>query len=142
MLISNILKAKGDMVFTIGPHVPLGEACALLNARRVGALVVQEGSGPVLGIISERDLVRVLAGDADGLSRSVGDCMTPEVVFAAPDETVDALLARMTDRRIRHLPVCRDGRVVGLVSIGDLVKHKIAETEAEAAGLKAYISAG
>lgn len=142
MLISHILKSKGDMVFTIGPDARLAEACALLNARRVGALVVQEGAGPVLGIISERDLVRVLAGDAEGLSRPVGECMTPEVVFAEPTETVDALLARMTDRRIRHLPVCRDDKVVGLVSIGDLVKHKIAETEAEAAGLKAYISAG
>jgi CBS domain-containing protein len=114
----------------------------MLYARRVGALVVTEGEREVVGIVSERDIVRVVAeyGGA-ALSRPVSDCMTREVFFAEPSETVDSLMARMTDRRIRHYPVCYDGRLVGIVSIGDLVKSKIAETTAEAEGLRAYIHA-
>jgi CBS domain-containing protein len=142
MLIAQILRTKGDMVFTVGPDTPLGEACALMRARRVGALVVREGEGPVLGIVSERDVVRLVADGPDALRRPVREGMTGEVVFAEPRESADALLARMTDRRFRHLPVCEGERLVGIVSIGDLVKVKIDEAEAEAQGLKAYISAG
>ena len=142
MLIAQILRTKGDMVFTVGPETTLAQACALMSARRVGALVVREGAGPVLGIVSERDVVRLVAEGAEALGRPVREGMTDAVVFAGPQETVDALLARMTDRRFRHLPVCEGERLVGLVSIGDLVKVKIEETEAEAQGLKAYISAG
>ena len=75
------------------------------------------------------------------LSRPVSDFMTANVLFAEPGETIDSLLTRMTDRRIRHLPVCKNDRLVGIVSIGDLVKYKISEVEAEADGLKAYIAA-
>jgi CBS domain-containing protein len=86
--------------------------------------------------------VRIVAErGAKGLTEPVTACMTKDVVFADPSETVDQLLERMTDRRIRHLPVCREGRLIGIVSIGDLVKVKIAETVAEAETLKAYISA-
>jgi CBS domain-containing protein len=77
----------------------------------------------------------------DALTRPVADCMTRDVIFATRNETVDALLGRMTDRRIRHLPICEDGRLVGIISIGDLVKSKISEVEAEAEGLRAYIHA-
>jgi len=143
MLVSQILKAKGDLVFTVSPVETVHSAAALLHSRRVGALVVLDAEDRVVGIVSERDLVRVLARyGAPGLSRPVSACMTAEVLFAAPEETVDGLLARMTDRRVRHLPVVRGGRLVGLVSIGDLVKAKIAETEAEADGLKQYIAGG
>jgi CBS domain-containing protein len=142
MLVSQILKAKGDSVFTIGPQETVAAACALLFARRVGAMVVLEGDD-VAGIISERDVIRLMAEQGGGaLNHPVSSCMTHDVLFAEPGETVDALLERMTDRRVRHLPVCERGRLVGIVSIGDLVKHKISEVEAEATGLKAYISAG
>jgi CBS domain-containing protein len=104
-------------------------------------MVVLDGQDNVVGIVSERDLVRVIAQEgAGGLAKPVAACMTQEVLFADPHETVESLLARMTDRRVRHLPVVRSGRLVGIVSIGDLVKHKIAETEAEAEGLKSYIA--
>jgi CBS domain-containing protein len=97
----------------------------------------------VAGIVSERDIVRVVAErGAAGLSEPVANCMTRDVHFAEPGETVDSLLSTMTDRRIRHLPVCQKERLVGLVSIGDLVKSKISEVEAEAEGLKSYIAAG
>lgn len=142
MLVSQILKDKGDLVFTASPGDTVGAVAALLHSRRVGAMVVAEDD-KVVGIVSERDIVRIVAQDGGAcLGKPVSSCMTRDVVFATPAETVDSLLTRMTDRRIRHLPVLRDGRLVGIVSIGDLVKHKISEIEAEASGLKAYISAG
>lgn len=143
MLVSQILKTKGDMVFTATPHETVAAAAALLYARRVGAMVVMDAADRVVGILSERDIVRAVAeGGPGALAKPVSDFMTGEVVFADPGESVDAMLSRMTDRRVRHLPVCKAGRLVGIVSIGDLVKFKIAETEAEAQTLKDYIAAG
>jgi len=142
MLVSQILKDKGDMVFTAAPSDSVAAVAALLHARHVGAMVVLNEARDVAGIVSERDIVRIVAEKgAAGLDQPISDCMTHDVIFADPSETVDSLLTRMTDRRIRHLPVCRDGRLIGIVSIGDLVKSKIAETVAEAENLKAYISA-
>ena len=143
MLVSQILKGKGDLVFTASPDQTMEAAAALLHSRRVGAMVIVDDQDQVAGILSERDIVRLVAETgAAGLNQKVGDWMTRDVLFAQLSESVDALLTRMTDRRVRHLPVVRDGRLVGIVSIGDLVKSKIAETEAEAANLKAYIAAG
>jgi len=143
MLVAQVLKEKGDIVFTISPDESVAVAAALLHQRQVGSAVVLGPDGAVAGIVSERDLVRQVALEgADALDRLVSAVMTREVIFARLDETVDALLGRMTDRRVRHLPVTGDdGRLLGLVSIGDLVKRKIAETEAEARELKAYIAA-
>lgn len=141
MFVSQILKSKGDLVFTVAPTETISAVARLLQARRVGALVVLEAE-QVVGIISERDLTRAIADDLEGaLSNPVARYMTRDVHFAEPGDTVDELMGRMTDRRIRHLPVCRNERLVGLVSIGDLVKAKISEVEAEADGLKAYIAA-
>lgn len=143
MLVAQILKSKGDIVFTIGPDETLRSAASELVDRGVGALVVLDRDDQVIGIFSERDLVRAVAGDgAAALDRPVSSWMTRDVVFAEPTESADALMSRMTDRRFRHLPVCRGKALVGIVSIGDLVKVKIAETEAEAQGLKAYIAGG
>jgi len=142
MLVSQILKQKGDMVFTASPSDSVAAVAALLQARRVGAMVVLDQDREVAGIVSERDIVRIVAErGGDGLPEPITTCMTKDVVFADPSETVDELLERMTDRRIRHLPVCREGRLIGIISIGDLVKAKIAESVAEAENLKAYISA-
>ena len=127
MLITEILKAKGDLVFTVGPRETIAADATSLHERRVGALEVLD------------DVAR---SDGEGLAAPVSEVMTREVVYADPRETVDSLLARMPDRRIRHLPVCDGGRLMGLVSIGDLVKAKIAETVEEAQSLKAYIAAG
>jgi CBS domain-containing protein len=141
MLVSQILRSKGDTVFTIAPSETIAAVAALLHSRRVGALVVLDKDA-VAGIVSERDVVRALAdGGASALGKPVSGVMTKDVLFAQPGETVDSLLTRMTDRRIRHLPVCDKDRLVGIVSIGDLVKWKISEVEAEADGLKAYIAA-
>ncbi len=143
MLITEILKAKGDLVFTISPEETVASAAKRLHEQRVGALIVHGEREGVAGIVSERDIVRGLSRDGEAaLNQPVSAFMTRDVIYAAPTETVDSLLARMTDRRIRHLPVCDHDRLVGIVSIGDLVKAKIAETVEEAQSLKAYIAAG
>lgn len=142
MLVAEILKTKGDAVFAIGPELSLAEACAELERRGVGALIVCEGDR-VAGVISERDVVRAVARDGgDSLHRPVSDYMTAEVIFAEPAETVAVLMGRMTDRRIRHLPVMRDHRLCGVISIGDVVKCQIAEATQEAESLRTYIAAG
>jgi len=142
MLVTEILKAKGDTVFTMAPDQTVAAAAGELMQRRVGAVVVLDGER-VVGILSERDIVAVIAREgAAALENAVSCCMNQEVVYARPNETVDVLMGRMTDRRIRHLPVVHGEKLCGIVSIGDLVKSKIGEVEAEARGLKAYISAG
>ena len=143
MLVSQIIKDKGDDVFTVAPSDTIAIAAGHLRERRIGALVVKDADGSIAGILSERDIVWGLAEHgAAALDLPVSGCMTKDVLTAQPHETVDQLMGRMTDKRIRHLPVARDGKLCGIVSIGDLVKHKIGEIEAEAQNLKDYISAG
>lgn len=143
MLVSQLLSTKGRQVFTVMPDERLSSIAALLHTRRVGAFVVNDRAGHVVGIISERDIIRAIATHgAASLDQTVGDFMTPDVIFANLHETVEALLNRMTDRRIRHLPVMEGVRLAGIVSIGDLVKARIAVTEHEAQTLRDYITAG
>jgi CBS domain-containing protein len=143
VLVSQILKDKGDLVFTASPNDTVTKAAGLLYERKVGAMVVVDADGSVVGILSERDIVRIIAEQGEAsLATPISLCMSSDVLFAQPNETVDALLARMTDRRVRHLPVVVGGKLAGIVSIGDLVKHKISEAIAEAETLKSYIAAG
>ena len=142
MLVAEILKDKGDAVYAIAPGLSLAEACGELERRRVGALIVCQDDR-VVGVLSERDVVRAIAREGvGGLTRPVSDFMTGDVVFAAPAETVSILMERMTDRRIRHLPVLTEGRLAGVISIGDVVKCQIAEATHEAESLRTYIAAG
>ena len=142
MLVAEILKDKGDAVYSIRPDLRLSDACGELERRRVGALIVCDDDR-VVGVLSERDVVRAVARDGKAaLDRPISDVMTRDVVFAAPAESVTILMERMTDRRIRHLPVLRDERLVGVISIGDVVKCQIAEVTQEAESLRTYIAAG
>jgi CBS domain-containing protein len=142
MLIAHVLRDKGAAVFTLAADVSLESAARELHTRKVGALVVLDESGAVAGVLSERDVVREVARRGEkALEDRVSAAMSRSVITAHLQETVDEGLARMTDRRVRHLPVIEDGRLVGIVSIGDLVKHRIAAVEAEAAAMQAYISA-
>ncbi|WP_426040596.1 CBS domain-containing protein [Brevundimonas sp. TWP2-3-4b1] len=142
MLVAEILKSKGGDVFSVAPDITLSDACAELDSRRVGALIVCDGDR-VVGVISERDVVKAVAADGvAGLARPVSVYMTRDVVFAEPGETVAILMGRMTDRRIRHLPVLKDNRLSGVISIGDVVKCQIAEATHEAESLRTYIAAG
>lgn len=142
MLIAHVIRDKGGAVHTLPSTATLEEAARELNDRKVGALVVLGHDGDIVGVFSERDLVREIARRGAGaLEMDVGAAMSREVVTTHRDETVDVCLARMTDRRIRHLPVLEEVRLIGIVSIGDLVKHRIAAAEAEAAAMQAYIAA-
>jgi CBS domain-containing protein len=142
MLVAQILNTKGNDVFTCAPGDTVARAAAALVEKRVGAMVVMAGDR-VVGILSERDLVRAIARDGTAcLDKTVEVYMTADVIFARPQESVDELMERMTDRRIRHLPVCENDRLLGIISIGDVVKTKIAETVYEAETLKAYIVSG
>jgi CBS domain-containing protein len=142
MLVAEILKTKGEVVFTLAPDATVAEAAARLVERQVGALIVCDGDR-VAGVLSERDIVRALAREgAAALAQPVSDHMTAEVIYAEPGEGVDVLMGRMTDRRIRHLPVMKDRRLCGVISIGDVVKCQIDDATREAESLKSYILAG
>jgi len=142
MLVAEILKDKGNAVYAVGPELTLSEACGELESRRVGALIVCD-EDRVVGVLSERDVVRAVSrGGKAALDRPVSDFMTGDVVFTGPAETVGILMERMTERRIRHLPVLSDGRLAGVISIGDVVKCQIAEATQEAESLRTYIAAG
>lgn len=140
MFVAEILKTKGNAVFAIAPETTVSDACQTLDEKGVGALIVCAGDR-VAGVFSERDVVRALAIDgAAALARPVADYMTAKVIFAEPREEMSALMARMTDRRIRHLPVLEGQRLIGVVSIGDVVKCQIAEHAQEADSLRSYIA--
>jgi CBS domain-containing protein len=143
LLIAHVLRDKGAAVHTLSAEATLEQAAKELNSKKVGALVVLDDGGGLLGVLSERDVVREVAQrGAASLGDTIGAVMSRGVITAADQESVDDGLARMTDRRIRHLPVVdRGGRLIGIVSIGDLVKHRIAAVEAEAAAMQAYIAA-
>ncbi|MBN8605775.1 MAG: CBS domain-containing protein [Caulobacterales bacterium] len=141
MLIAHVLRDKGAAVHTLTDEASLEHAAKELSSRKVGALVVLDLDGELVGVISERDIVREVARHgAEAMQTKVAAAMTRAVITAGIDESIDDCLARMTDRRIRHLPVVQAGRLAGIVSIGDLVKHRIAAVEAEAAAMQAYIT--
>lgn len=143
MLIETILNEKGGTVTTIPSASTLSQAAQLLDTKRIGAVVAVTESGELCGVLSERDIVRQMARHGGtALTMTVNESMTRGVITAHPSEDVDRCLGRMTDRRIRHLPVVEDGELKGIISIGDLVKHKIDEVTAEAEAMTAYIKGG
>lgn len=143
MKVQDILKKKSSEVFTIHPQRTLFEASRILADHNIGALVVVDDLNIPIGILSERDIVRQLAqhGEAVG-SLTVGEVMTTEVVIALLDDDVAYLSNTMTNRRIRHLPVLRDGELAGVVSIGDVVKAQLDFFEGEVHSLQQYITGG
>ena len=143
MNVETILRNKGNWVATIRPDATIAEAVDMLHRERIGAIVVSNDGDGVDGILSERDIVAALAERGTKLlSRSVDDIMTRAVVTCDPGDTVGELMAEMTSRRIRHFPVVADGRLCGIVSIGDLVKNRLDEVEFEAKSLRSFIAGG
>ena len=144
MKVREILEAKGSRVVTIRSDATLSTAVHRLALERIGALVVSEDGVRVAGILSERDVVEGLARDGADLlatGRRVAGLMTRDVATCGPDDTSRQLMAEMTRHRVRHLPVLDDGRLVGIVSIGDVVKSRLSEVELEATVLReAYIA--
>lgn len=142
MIVRDILSSKGDFVATLSPSATVRELIDALAEHNVGAVVVTDASGKLAGIVSERDVVRALPTDTGLLDRPVSDIMTVEVAVAAPEEPVDQLMRTMTEGRFRHVPIVEKGRLVGVVSIGDVVKRRIGELEGERESLVGYISGG
>ena len=141
MKISDLLAEKGDIVEVISPTETIGSAVRRLTERGIGALVVSHGDGSVDGIISERDIVRLLALDGEStLERLVREAMTTPVTTCEPSDEVLSLMATMTERRIRHVPVVFEGRLAGIVSIGDVVKSRVDQLERDRKELLEYVS--
>lgn len=140
MRISEVLRNKGVVVATLSPQASVDELVVLLKEKRIGAVVVSDDGETVSGIVSERDVVLALADHGEALmSRSIGEIMTTEVVSCEPDADLEELLSVMTNRRFRHVPVLEDDKLSGIVSIGDLVKARIADLAYERDQLESYI---
>lgn len=141
MNVAAILKVKGRELFTASPDVTLMEIARLLAEHRVGCIVIMDDDGKALGIVSERDIVRAIAKSGTKvLHEPVDTIMTKAVVTCREADTIDRLMSEMTSRRFRHMPVIDRGRLIGLVSIGDVVKMRLAEAEMEAAAMRSYIT--
>jgi CBS domain-containing protein len=141
MKLSEVLNRKGKQVFTVPESASVGEAIRTMYQNGVGSVIVPSISGEPLGIITERDIMRLYAeGRVDFERLQVKDCMTTNLVSGKPDHQVQEILAIMTERRFRHLPVVQDGQIIGLISIGDLVKAELHEVTVEAQTLRQYIS--
>jgi len=141
MTVRQVLAEKGEGVVTLEPNRSLAEAAQLLAEKRIGAVVVSADGSRVDGILSERDIVRAMAREGAGaLDAKVSSYMTREVVTCAREVAIDDLMHVMTQGKFRHVPVVDEGRLVGIVSIGDIVKRRVAAIEAEARMLKEYIA--
>jgi CBS domain-containing protein len=143
MQVRHILQEKGRSIIGATDSTTLGEAAHVLVEYRIGALLIQDSGGALVGIFSERDLVRAIASEGPlALSRTIGAFMSRQVVTCHESDTVEELMEMMTRGRFRHVPVLDDRqRLAGMISIGDVVKTRIAETVNEANSLRAYISA-
>jgi CBS domain-containing protein len=143
MKVAALLKDKGDTVVTATPEDTVASVADILKREGIGAVVVSGAGGSVAGILSERDIVRAIpAKGADLLESRVADLMTRDVITCTPDTEVDEVRKLMTEGRFRHVPVLEDGKLAGIISVGDVVKLRLDELEAEAGALRSYISTG
>ncbi|SIQ78213.1 MULTISPECIES: CBS domain-containing protein [unclassified Bosea (in: a-proteobacteria)] len=141
MHVEQLLNDKGRDLVTVLPHRTLAEAIKTLSEKRIGAVVVMGADGALVGILSERDIIRALGAKGEAaLESAVSSVMTAKVVTCRPQTSVDELMEIMTMGRFRHVPVVENGRVTGIVSIGDVVKHRVAAIEAESQAMREYIA--
>lgn len=142
MAVTHILKSKGSTVFTVRPEDSVQAIVDTLARHRIGAVLVVDGAGGLLGIVSERDVVRAMAGNLAAVAgKSAADIMTEKVRTCAPGDTEADLMQLMTEHRIRHVPVVSDGRLAGMISIGDVVKNRIDQLLDERNHLLGYLHA-
>ena len=141
MNVAQLLGDKGHDVVSVQPHRTLAEAVKILSERRIGAVVVTGADGALVGILSERDIIRAMGeSGASALEGPVSRIMTSKVVTCRPQTSIDELMEIMTSGRFRHIPIVENGRIAGIVSIGDVVKHRVAEIEAESRAMRDYIA--
>lgn len=139
MHVSEILKNKGSDVVSMGPGESVLEIARLLSAKHIGAIVIRDGGGAIIGIISERDIIHAIAAKGErALEMPACDVMTREVISCTADDIITGVMNTMTTRRIRHVPVIEDGDLKGMVSIGDIVKYRLEETALEARVMRDY----
>lgn len=142
MHVEQILRTKGNDVVSVSPGDSIAQALETLAAHDIGAVLVRDDNGRVCGILSERDIVRALASQGEAcLTSAVSALMTSSVISCAPNDSIDDVMALMTERRVRHVPVIADDNLRGMISIGDVVKHRMEEVQREAAAMRDYISA-
>ena len=140
MNVKAILAAKGGDIFSIEPTADLAAAAKLLSTHRIGAVIIRGAGGRLAGILSERDIVRAVSERGlEALSVSVGQMMTRNVTTCSENDSIADLMERMTSGKFRHMPVLRDGQLIGIVSIGDVVKQRVEEIERDADALRDYI---
>lgn len=143
MIVADILKNKGAEIFSVDGNDSILHALEIMKEKHIGAVLVMAGAGKIAGVLSERDIVRALPDQGgDLLKKSVSDLMTKDVITCAPSHSIQQVMEVMTKGRFRHLPVVEGKKLVGMISIGDAVKERIAETEHEAEALRAYITTG
>ncbi|SUS03719.1 Inosine-5-monophosphate dehydrogenase [uncultured Defluviicoccus sp.] len=141
MTVASILKNKGREIFTVTADEPVTTAIAVLCAKRIGAVVVLDDKGSIAGIFSERDVIHAMNTHGKAVfDKRVGDLMTRNVVTCTPAEPIAGIMGMMTAQRFRHVPVVEEGRMIGVISIGDVVKSRIAEAQAEVDALRQYIA--
>lgn len=141
MYVSDILKTKGDTIISLTADEPIHAALALMAANRIGAVLVIDANGGIAGIVSERDLVRAMHKHGkDFFDKRVSELMTATVVTCSPKDPIPAIMGMMTSQRFRHVPVIDEGKVVGMISIGDVVKSRIEEAQFEVDALRRYIA--
>lgn len=141
MYVKNVLQFKGHEIISVSPDNSLLEVAKTLRENKIGAVLVCEDAGRMCGVLSERDIIIAIAKHGSNiLGGKVSDFMTEGVYTCSPDDDMKKVMEQMTRRRVRHLPVVDEGNVVGMISIGDVVKQRMAETEAETEALKSYIT--
>jgi CBS domain-containing protein len=141
MTVAGILREKGREVVTMRPHNSLRDVIDVLAAKRIGALVVTDADGKMRGILSERDVVRAIAHHGpDALEDPISNYMTANVVIASEEETVLGVVTKMSNGRFRHMPVVKNDNLVGIVSVGDAIKYRLAQIEQEHSAMKEYIA--
>ncbi len=141
MLIATILKQKGSTIYSVAPGDSVQKIVDTLDQYRIGSVLVIDELGHLAGIVSERDVVRAMAGNVSAVvKKTAADIMTARVRTCSPSDSESEIMGLMTEHRIRHLPVMVNGKIAGMISIGDIVKHRIETMEAEAEHMKSYIA--
>ncbi len=142
MIVNSLLRHKGREVVSLKNTDTVRDAARLLAENRIGACLVMNEAGAIEGVLSERDIVRLIGTGSGDLDQPVSRIMTRNVITCAPDDSIESIMSLMTENRIRHLPVMEGGELAGIISIGDVVRHRLSEMESESRAMREYIASG